>query len=1336
MQLVSEETLLHCKIKPGHAAEIFARLKEVLGTPPVSAPRVADDNCPCREWSREKAFRNLLLDVRVGGDSGSVSEPAGPRSKGRRKFSSDQLKNEPWLAMCAGKPVRELRKNVTWKVDQLRKLCTDEKIAKSKIAEADKLAPPKGAARCVACRPEADMDGDGYVSTTEFAAFIQKQTGLAPTAFDRKAFNDADENADGQMDRAEFKKLKQSMAFSRGGGGKGLPNAEPVKVFMSVLSPPQVQDVDTTRMVCDVRFLFDAIWRDPRLVQSGNVSIRPGDPVVAPWNWRPRFSAVGSSIEFEMTRLTYHDPYHGYLKAQYRAKGTFPLDEATSAGRVSIAIKLRLQRFTQDMVQLWHSRRFKEHNPGVIELGNDWDRFTNPDHPEFVSPSKYTRLNVLAAEYRQCNGHTADRGFDNDDGDDNDDEPEDAWGEKLSEKKDTAVGLEVLTSTYDNELLDDIQICEMRKDDPGFVRGIFLANIFKRHLRSHPQLTDIPTRESLTEEHSQWMIDCLKEQYDRMTDNYADEDDGDDDATTESDPDATHGRVVDRRDSGDLFSIMQITLRLQRREGFFFLNSDLRDRPPLSVVKRGGVPLGRYKVVIKLPFWRELPFQPGGMEGVVDQAQALARGHPLYYHEWNRLKDAVMAKKESDFDGKMENIIINVLGVNWVENPRTPGKFFKFARVIEDNDDVRYVDMSIGQKGFRKLEDPIHVYVVTTVLNIPAINSAASTVSVKLSVAAYWKDPRMEGMWSKPNVKITEHDSMWYPNLRIVNADEITAEMTTLRLINPETGLLRADYDMRGTIHNPMSLHSFPLDTDIVAIELHAYGQKRVELHTKREFRSGIHKYFRKASTLDELATVTRSTAAAVRGTARKSSEEHQRLLDRKMVQGLHEELEKDEQAHRGGEGGSDRDLTAALGVTDAQDTAWYRDTDFCIFTRAEVNHMVGIEDRSGSFHTAKKKSNKSQKQKGSKAGGGGGSGSSPVSNPMFSSGGADDDSASSIDPMHESQDLEVDEDWAAAKEYMKKMRVIELEAMCTARDVAVPHHHLSVFDKERYREQLIVAIKAKIDADARAKQDQDLHENRIPQDLLGVHLNPELITMHDWEVCGQIAMNTDQDNVKVMIRVHRKPGYYFWKIIFVLHMLVLLTLVCFLFPADGDGSAIRMSISSTMFLALTGLLYVAAETLPPLEYLTSCDKLIVVATVLVFFVNVWNGLIFRMWTAESEGGTEGAMEALASEEELDCPGINGAGVPLWYSWFLNGNHYEGGFVHSADRMHNCWTSVWDETLGWVCVGTFAAADVMLFMPPWLRRLRERTLAEIADVETRVFQPEDMEEAEAGEDDN
>ena len=49
------------------------------------------------------------------------------------------------------------------------------------------------------------------------------------------------------------------------------------------------------------------------------------------------------------------------------------------------------------------------------------------------------------------------------------------------------------------------------------------------------------------------------------------------------------------------------------------------------------------------------------------------------------------------------------------------------------------------------------------------------------------------------------------------------------------------------------------------------------------------------------------------------------------------------------------------------------------------------------------------------------------------------------------------------------------------------------------------------------------------------------------------------------LIRVHRKPGYYFWKIIFVLHMLVLLTLTSFFFPGDEEGVAIRVSISSTM---------------------------------------------------------------------------------------------------------------------------------------------------------------------------
>lgn len=64
------------------------------------------------------------------------------------------------------------------------------------------------------------------------------------------------------------------------------------------------------------------------------------------------------------------------------------------------------------------------------------------------------------------------------------------------------------------------------------------------------------------------------------------------------------------------------------------------------------------------------------------------------------------------------------------------------------------------------------------------------------------------------------------------------------------------------------------------------------------------------------------------------------------------------------------------------------------------------------------------------------------------------------------------------------------------------------------------------------------------------------------------------------------------WKILFVLQLLVYATLASFFFPGDTDGVAVRVSISSTMFLALCGLLNVASETLPKLEYLTDCVRL------------------------------------------------------------------------------------------------------------------------------------------------
>lgn len=89
---------------------------------------------------------------------------------------------------------------------------------------------------------------------------------------------------------------------------------------------------------------------------------------------------------------------------------------------------------------------------------------------------------------------------------------------------------------------------------------------------------------------------------------------------------------------------------------------------------------------------------------------------------------------------------------------------------------------------------------------------------------------------------------------------------------------------------------------------------------------------------------------------------------------------------------------------------------------------------------------------------------------------------------------------------------------------------------------------------------------------------------------------------------------------------------------------AIRVSISSTMFLALCGLLNVAQETLPKLEYLTDCDKLIMLSTVIVFLVNVWNCILLLMWNATgthpSDGDEPGYFENVAYHGSPNSPAV------------------------------------------------------------------------------------------------
>lgn len=185
---------------------------------------------------------------------------------------------------------------------------------------------------------------------------------------------------------------------------------------------------------------------------------------------------------------------------------------------------------------------------------------------------------------------------------------------------------------------------------------------------------------------------------------------------------------------------------------------------------------------------------------------------------------------------------------------------------------------------------------------------------------------------------------------------------------------------------------------------------------------------------------------------------------------------------------------------------------------------------------------------------------------------------------------------------------------------------------------------------------------------------------------------------VTVLIRIHRKSKYYFWKIGFVLHMLVLLSLSQFFFPGDPNSMQLRVAISTTMFLALCGLLYVAAETLPRLEYLTSLDKLIVMSTTVVFFINVWNGVLLRSWVGEG------------------CPGMEELGLPGWLrGWFDSLDAHERAAGRELVDLTDCYSETLDAYVFWFLFFVLVATDLVLFGPAKWRRHYEKKLADMSE---------------------
>lgn len=82
-------------------------------------------------------------------------------------------------------------------------------------------------------------------------------------------------------------------------------------------------------------------------------------------------------------------------------------------------------------------------------------------------------------------------------------------------------------------------------------------------------------------------------------------------------------------------------------------------------------------------------------------------------------------------------------------------------------------------------------------------------------------------------------------------------------------------------------------------------------------------------------------------------------------------------------------------------------------------------------------------------------------------------------------------------------------------------------------------------------------------------------------------------------IDVQRVPTYYFWKVIFPLCLIIIMSWIPRWLDPKEIGTSI--GISTTAFLTLVAYLFAITVLLPRVSYLTRMDKFILLATVLVF---------------------------------------------------------------------------------------------------------------------------------------
>lgn len=175
-------------------------------------------------------------------------------------------------------------------------------------------------------------------------------------------------------------------------------------------------------------------------------------------------------------------------------------------------------------------------------------------------------------------------------------------------------------------------------------------------------------------------------------------------------------------------------------------------------------------------------------------------------------------------------------------------------------------------------------------------------------------------------------------------------------------------------------------------------------------------------------------------------------------------------------------------------------------------------------------------------------------------------------DRMTELRRLEVS--WDGHVHYLEKFNAILKMPM---------RLHLFPFDTDKLIAILDV-FEESVDDLVLVPDPDNIGYDKVGIDLAQWHIEDISIVMKEHQALGKVR----ESEVLITLEVRRKPGYYIWKVI--LPLMVIIGLTWVVFWMKGESLSDRMNISFIGILTVVAYQFLLSEVLPKIPYLTFMD--------------------------------------------------------------------------------------------------------------------------------------------------